>query len=43
MLGHHSVNFDRGGFAADLNVVYPIDRLEEMAAGGVIGDVADNH
>ena len=29
-LGHHSVNFDRGGFAADFNVVYPIDRLEEL-------------
>ena len=43
MLGHHSVNFDRGGFAADLNVVYPIDRLEEMAASGVIGSVADYH
>lgn len=42
-LGHHSVNFDRGGFAADLNVVYPIDRLEELAAEGVIGEVAENH
>jgi len=42
-LGHHSVNFDRGGFAADLNVVYPIDRLEELAAAGVIGEVAQNH
>jgi D-proline reductase (dithiol) PrdB len=42
-LGHHSVNFDRGGFAADLNVVYPIDRLEELAVEGVIGAVAENH
>ena len=42
-LGHHSVNFDRGGFAADINVVYPIDRLEELAKQGVIGGVADNH
>lgn len=42
-LGHHSVNFDRGGFAADLNVVYPIDRLEELASAGVIGEVAENH
>ncbi|MEL7185910.1 MAG: glycine/sarcosine/betaine reductase selenoprotein B family protein [Pseudomonadota bacterium] len=42
-LGHHSVNFDRGGFAADLNVVYPIDRLEELAAAGVIGEVAESH
>ncbi|MGI9222587.1 MAG: glycine/sarcosine/betaine reductase selenoprotein B family protein [Woeseiaceae bacterium] len=42
-LGHHSVNFDRGGFAADLNVVYPIDRLQELASAGVIGEVAENH
>ena len=42
-LGHHSVNFDRGGFAADINVVYPIDRLEELANRGVIGEVAQNN
>ena len=42
-IGHHSVNFDRGGFAADINVVFPIDRLEEMAGNGTIGAVADNH
>jgi D-proline reductase (dithiol) PrdB len=42
-LGHHSVNFDRGGFAADINVVYPIDRLEELADNGSIGAVAENH
>ncbi|HAK50837.1 MAG TPA: selenoprotein B glycine/betaine/sarcosine/D-proline reductase [Gammaproteobacteria bacterium] len=43
VLGHHSVNFDRGGFAADINVVYPIDRLQELAEDGVIGGVAENH
>ena len=42
-IGHHSVNFDRGGFAADINVVYPIDRLEEMRGAKIIGDVAENH
>ena len=42
-LGHHSVNFDRGGFAADINVVYPIDRLQELAEHAIIGDVAENH
>jgi D-proline reductase (dithiol) PrdB len=42
-LGHYSPNFDRVAIAADLNVVYPIDRLEEMAAGGVIGSVAPHH
>ena len=42
-LGHVSPNFDRAGFAADLNVVYPIDRLEELAERGAFGSVADFH
>ena len=42
-LGHWSPNFDRTGFTADLNVVYPIDRLEELAADGIIGEVAARH
>lgn len=43
VLGHWSPNFDRSGFAMDLNVVYPIDRLEELADRGVIGAVAPRH
>ena len=43
VLGHWSPNFDRSGFQLDLNVVYPIDRLEELAADGVIGEVAETH
>ena len=43
ILGHWSPNFDRTGVAIDLNVVYPIDRLEELAASGVIGAVATRH
>ncbi|WP_420452988.1 glycine/sarcosine/betaine reductase selenoprotein B family protein [Ilumatobacter sp.] len=43
VMGHWSPNFDRSGFEVDLNVVYPIDRLEELAADGVIGDVAAHH
>jgi D-proline reductase (dithiol) PrdB len=42
-LSHFSPNFDRAGFAADLNVVYPVDRLEEMAVRGEIGSVANQH
>ena len=42
-LSHASPNFDRSGFAADLNVAYPVDRLEEMAAAGEIGGVASHH
>jgi len=43
VMGHWSPNFDRSAFAADLDVVYPIDRLEELAADGVIGAVAPHH
>lgn len=42
-LGHWSPNFDRSGLAADLNVVFPIDRLHEMAGEGAIGNVAPHH
>ncbi len=42
-VGHWSPNFDASGVAADLNVVYPIDRLEELATEGVIGAVSDVH
>ena len=43
VLGHWSPNFDRTGFAVDLDVVFPIDRLEELAAAGRIGSVAPRH
>ena len=43
ILGHWSSNFDRSAFSMDVNSVYPIDRLEELAADGVIGGVAPRH
>jgi len=43
VLGHWSPNFDRSGLSLDLNVVYPIDRLTELADQGVIGAVAPRH
>lgn len=43
ILGQISPNFDRAGFIQDPNVVFPIDRLREMAAEGVIGSVAPQH
>jgi D-proline reductase (dithiol) PrdB len=42
-LGHGSPNFDRTGWLLDSNVVFPVDRLRELAAGGVIGSVAPRH
>ena len=41
VMSHISVNYDRSGFQEDLNVVFPIDRLRELAAQGAIGSVAD--
>ncbi len=43
VVGHWSPNFDASGVAADLNVVFPIDRLQEMAAAGEIGSVSPVH
>ena len=43
VVSHLSVNFDRTGFQQDMNVVFPLDRLKELARDGVIGDVADYH
>jgi D-proline reductase (dithiol) PrdB len=43
VMSHVSVNFDRTGFQRDVNVVYPLDRLRELAGEGVIGSVADTH
>jgi D-proline reductase (dithiol) PrdB len=43
VMGHWSPNFDSVGVKLDINVVYPIDRLEELVADGVIGSVAPRH
>ena len=43
LMSHVSINFDRAGFQRDINVVFPIDRLRDLAAEGVIGSVADTH
>ena len=42
-LAHYSPNFDRIGWVLDKNVVFPIDRLHEMAEEGIIGSVANTH
>lgn len=40
---HVSASHDRTGFHQDLNVVFPLDRLAELAEAGAIGSVADYH
>ena len=42
-MSHVSVNFDRSGFQADVNVVFPLERLRELAAMRVVGAVAEVH
>jgi D-proline reductase (dithiol) PrdB len=43
LCSHISINFDRTGFQEDWNVVFPLDRLGELAAMGTIGSVAATH
>jgi D-proline reductase (dithiol) PrdB len=43
LCSHISINFDRTGFQEDWNVVFPLERLNELAAEGTIGSVADEH
>jgi D-proline reductase (dithiol) PrdB len=43
LISHISVNFDRTGLQEDWKVAFPLDRLKELAADGVIGSVAETH
>jgi D-proline reductase (dithiol) PrdB len=43
LMSHISINYDRTGFQEDWNVVFPLDRLGELAAEGAIGSVAATH
>ena len=38
-----STNWDRSGFALDVNVLFPMDRLKELADEGIIGSEADEY
>ena len=43
VMTHISTNFDRTGFQRDWNVVFPLDRLKELALEGIIGSSAAYH
>lgn len=43
VMDHVSTSHDRTGFLQDVNVAFPLERLNEMAADGKIGSVADFH
>ena len=43
VMSHSSVNFDKSGFTEDVNIVFPLQRFQELAAAGSIGSLADVH
>lgn len=43
VMSHSSVNFDKTGFADDVNIVFPLGRFRELLADGVVGGLADVH
>lgn len=43
VMTHLSTNFDRTGFQQDWNLVFPLDRLKELASESIIGSVANFH
>ena len=40
---HRSESFDHSGIEADKNMGFPLDRLREMEAEGIIGELAPRH
>jgi D-proline reductase (dithiol) PrdB len=42
-MSHVSANFDRSGFQQDVNVVFPLELLHQLAAEGEVGSVARWH
>ena len=43
VMSHVSINYDRTGWQRDVNTIYPLDRLRELAAEGVIGGITETH
>lgn len=43
VMDHVSTSHDRTGFQQDINTIFPLARLKEMAEDGEIGSVADFH
>jgi D-proline reductase (dithiol) PrdB len=43
VMSHVSINYDRTGWQRDVNTIYPLDRLRELAAEGAIGGITATH
>lgn len=42
-ISHTSGDFDKSGIEEDLNVVFPVDRLEELVSAGKLASAASSH
>ncbi len=40
---HNSIGFDRTGVYRDLNITFPMDRLNELVERGIIGSLTENY
>lgn len=43
VMSHSSVNFDKSGFAEDVNIVFPLGRFRVLVERGIVGSLADVH
>ena len=43
VMSHVSINFDRAGWQRDINTIYPVERLHELVATGIVGAVAPSN
>lgn len=43
VMSHSSVNFDKSGFAEDVNIVFPLGRFRVLVERGSVGSLANVH
>ena len=43
IMSHVSVSYDRTGFQQDINTIFPLDRMRELAEEGFVGSLAETH
>ncbi len=43
VMSHSSVNFDKSGFAEDVNIVFPLGRFRVLVEHGIVGSLANVH
>lgn len=43
LMSHTSIGWDHTGFYKDLNLAFPVDRMQELAERSVVGSIGENH